>query len=185
MCFEEYIPGALSTDIYPKEVHTLLIALGLCNEAGEILDKVTDNMDAKEVLPEIGDVLWYVSVLSNDIEVKPTFFDERVGNYDILYGPKGDIDIQTQHAKLHYTLNAVFKSSEIAGIIKKAYRDNDGCIDAFKRHSVIEKLGQIASSMYLLSRCYGSHINDVLQANHDKLASRMARGVIKGDGDHR
>lgn len=61
--------------IYPERMKVVYPALGLAGEAGEVADKVKkiyrdDRTDAKflaEIAKEIGDVMWYCSVLAEDL----------------------------------------------------------------------------------------------------------------------
>jgi NTP pyrophosphatase (non-canonical NTP hydrolase) len=75
----EYQDRALKTAIYPNQGSNFAYpALGLAGEAGEVADKLkkvirdnggilTDSVrDA--VAGELGDVLWYVSVLASEID---------------------------------------------------------------------------------------------------------------------
>ena len=79
MDLNDYQAAALSTAIYPnKGANFAYPALGLAGEAGEVADKlkkvIRDNdgvlidqvRDA--VAKEIGDVLWYVSVLAYEMD---------------------------------------------------------------------------------------------------------------------
>lgn len=77
MDLNDYQKKALETAIYPESHKIIYPTLGLTGEAGECSDKVKkvlrDNAgifsDEKklELSKEIGDVLWYVATLSNDI----------------------------------------------------------------------------------------------------------------------
>ena len=73
MNFNEYQKISRSTAIYPKEYKVIYPALGLCGEAGEVAEKVKKNIrDGKSldgVKFELGDVLWYVAVLADDLGV--------------------------------------------------------------------------------------------------------------------
>ena len=73
MNFDEYQKFARSTAIYPDECKVLYPALGLCGEAGEVAEKVKKNIrDGKSldgVGLELGDVLWYISALADDLGV--------------------------------------------------------------------------------------------------------------------
>jgi NTP pyrophosphatase (non-canonical NTP hydrolase) len=75
----EYQDRALETAIYPNRgANFAYPALGLAGEAGEVADKlkkvIRDNAgvltDAVRdaVASELGDVLWYVSVLASEID---------------------------------------------------------------------------------------------------------------------
>ena len=73
--FDTYQFIALSTAKYQDKI--VYPALGLCGEAGEVAEKVkkvlrdndgvfTDEIKL-EIAKELGDVLWYISALSDDI----------------------------------------------------------------------------------------------------------------------
>lgn len=77
MTLNEYQQKALETAVYPKEFKVIYPALGLTGEAGEVSDKVKKvirdnnmNFDAgkcEEIAKELGDVLWYIATMANDL----------------------------------------------------------------------------------------------------------------------
>ena len=78
MTFNDYQEETNKTAIYPDKGNNVVYPiLGLAGETGEVADKVKkvyrDNQGAfspekkAEIAKEIGDVLWYVAVLSHDI----------------------------------------------------------------------------------------------------------------------
>jgi len=77
MNFKDYQDQASKTAIYKNEI--IYPALGLANEAGEVLGKIKkvlrDNdgdftpEKREEIGKEIGDVLWYISVLARDLNL--------------------------------------------------------------------------------------------------------------------
>jgi NTP pyrophosphatase (non-canonical NTP hydrolase) len=76
MNFNMYQEAAIKTAVYPKEVSVLYPAIGITNEAGELLGKVKKTLRGdtleypKEALiDELGDVLWYAAALANDLGV--------------------------------------------------------------------------------------------------------------------
>lgn len=76
MSMDEYQQAALETAVYPEEYRIIYPALGIAGEAGEVADKVkkvirdygsfTDERK-REIVKEIGDVLWSCAVLANDL----------------------------------------------------------------------------------------------------------------------
>lgn len=76
MTLNEYMQAALETAVYPKEYRIIYPALGMTGEAGEVADKVkkvirdygsfTDERK-REIVKEIGDVMWYCATLANDL----------------------------------------------------------------------------------------------------------------------
>ena len=75
-----YQQVAKTTAIYPREQAIIYPTLGLTGEAGEVANKVKkiirdgtiENHESliQEISAEIGDCLWYISVLADDIGVK-------------------------------------------------------------------------------------------------------------------
>ncbi len=79
MELNEYQKQALKTAIYPEKYKVIYSALGLGNEAGEVMGKIKKwlrgddgegemSKERVEALKgELGDVLWYLAVLANDL----------------------------------------------------------------------------------------------------------------------
>ena len=72
MNFKEYQKKAVEFAIYPEAYKVIYPTLGLCGEAGEVAEKVKKqvrdgNFNRHEVAKELGDVLWYLANLANDI----------------------------------------------------------------------------------------------------------------------
>lgn len=83
-----YQQRAISTAAYPEEFEVVYPALGLTGEAGEVADKIKkvirdgtelDFNLRNEIMKEVGDVLWYVAVLSRDLG----FTLEHVADYNL------------------------------------------------------------------------------------------------------
>ena len=91
-----YQQVAKTTAIYPREQAIIYPTLGLTGEAGEVANKVkkiirdgtnknNENL-VQEISAEIGDCLWYISVLADDIGVKLS--DIANGNLEKLANRK-------------------------------------------------------------------------------------------------
>ena len=91
-----YQQVAKQTAIYPREQAIIYPTLGLTGEAGEVANKVkkiirdgtnknNENL-VQEISAEIGDCLWYISVLADDIGVKLS--DIANGNLEKLANRK-------------------------------------------------------------------------------------------------
>ena len=75
-----YQQVAKQTAIYPREQAIIYPTLGLTGEAGEVANKVKKIIRddgnkineglVQEISAEIGDCLWYISVLASDIGIK-------------------------------------------------------------------------------------------------------------------
>jgi NTP pyrophosphatase (non-canonical NTP hydrolase) len=68
----DYQMKAVSFAVYPATHKVMYPTLGLCGEAGEVAEKVKKQVrdgvfNRHEVAKELGDVLWYLANISNDI----------------------------------------------------------------------------------------------------------------------
>lgn len=79
MDFNTYQEQAVKTAIYGEGNKIIYPALGLANEAGEVLGKIKKVLRDKEgnfdedarkaIGDEVGDVLWYMAALLRDLEI--------------------------------------------------------------------------------------------------------------------
>ncbi|MCL4380931.1 nucleoside triphosphate pyrophosphohydrolase family protein [Candidatus Marsarchaeota archaeon] len=76
MDFTEYQRQAKKSAVYPKHYKVFYPALALSGEVGELNNKIKkvirDNvkLNKKDASKELGDILWYVSALASDMELK-------------------------------------------------------------------------------------------------------------------
>lgn len=78
MDIKDYQMQAIKTAIYPEQHRIVYPTLGLVGEAGEVAEKVKkvlrDNngeftlKKKEELAKELGDVLWYIANLANDLK---------------------------------------------------------------------------------------------------------------------
>ena len=83
------------------------------------------------------------------------------------------------------TLGLVNEAGEVAGKIKKIFRDKGGKISADDREALKYELGDVL--WYLTQICteLDLTLQEVATANIEKLYSRLERGQIRGEGDTR
>ena len=93
--------------------------------------------------------------------------------------------IQVDHAIVYPTLGLTNEAGEVAGKIKKIFRDRGGVISEEDRQALKGELGDVL--WYLTQICteLGLSLEDIATANIEKLFSRLERGQIQGDGDNR
>lgn len=71
--FNEYLDFVKSMKVYPEKYTIMYPALGLCGESGEIAEKVKKwlrgdkELDKEAILSELGDPLWYITSLADDL----------------------------------------------------------------------------------------------------------------------
>jgi NTP pyrophosphatase (non-canonical NTP hydrolase) len=91
--------------------------------------------------------------------------------------------IYPKGSALEYTtLGLCSEAGEVAGLLAKEVRDNEGVVD---RVNLSKELGDVMWFVVMLSAYYNIDLDGVLQANIDKLESRQQRNVIGGSGDDR
>jgi NTP pyrophosphatase (non-canonical NTP hydrolase) len=93
--------------------------------------------------------------------------------------------IQTDHPIVYPTLGLANEAGEVAGKIKKIFRDKGGVIGEAERAALKDELGDVL--WYLAQLCTELELTleEVAAANLEKLASRQQRGTLYGDGDTR
>jgi len=89
------------------------------------------------------------------------------------------------HPVIYPVLGLSNEAGEVAGKIKKIFRDKSGEITAADREALKGELGDVL--WYLAQVCTELEISldEVAGYNLEKLFSRMERGKIGGDGDDR
>jgi NTP pyrophosphatase (non-canonical NTP hydrolase) len=93
--------------------------------------------------------------------------------------------IHTDHPIVYPTLGLVNEAGELAGKVKKIFRDKGGEISPADRDALRGEIGDVL--WYLTQICteLDLRLEDVAAANLEKLFSRLERGKIAGDGDER
>jgi NTP pyrophosphatase (non-canonical NTP hydrolase) len=89
------------------------------------------------------------------------------------------------HPVIYPTLGLVNEAGEVAGKIKKVFRDKDGHISEDTRQALKAELGDVLWYLAQVSTELGLTLDEVAEANITKLFSRLERGKIGGDGDVR
>ncbi len=80
MDFKKYQSETKKTAIYPPAEKFAYLPLGLAGEAGEVAEKFKkiirdkngeiNKMDKQEIKKELGDVLWYISQISTELDLE-------------------------------------------------------------------------------------------------------------------
>jgi NTP pyrophosphatase (non-canonical NTP hydrolase) len=94
-------------------------------------------------------------------------------------------DIKTDDPIVYPTLGLVNEAGELAGKIKKIFRDKGGVISDEDREALKAELGDVLWYLTQICTNLGLSLEDVAEANLDKLFSRLERDKIKGEGDYR
>jgi len=93
--------------------------------------------------------------------------------------------VSVDHPIVYPTLGLANEVGEVAGKIKKIFRDKGGEITEEDRQALKGELGDVL--WYLTQICteLGLSLEEVAEANLTKLFSRLERGKIRGEGDNR
>jgi NTP pyrophosphatase (non-canonical NTP hydrolase) len=93
--------------------------------------------------------------------------------------------IHTDHAIVYPTLGLTNEAGEVAGKVKKIFRDKGGVIGDEDREALKGELGDVLWYLTQICTDLGLSLEEVAQANIEKLFSRLERDQIRGEGDDR
>lgn len=109
-----------------------------------------------------------------------------------------DYEIATRHTAIYpeaqtgsfgavayVTLGLANEAGEVAGKVKKAWRDAEGEFDTDRIEAIKGELGDVLWYLARVADELGLSFQEIAEGNLTKLNSRKARGVIGGDGDNR
>lgn len=186
MNWNEYQQGALTTAIYPLKRELEYTVLGLCSEVGEVGEAYAAgksgwgyrDADIKALHKEIGDCFWYVAAVADALEMNLLTV--------AMYGESlGLPPVKAPNSRGLTVLAIVSESSAMAGVVKKAIRDNDGFVPSEGRVKLMESLYKTVWLLDALCDMFYVSRHAVMVDNLNKLADRKARGVLQGSGDNR
>lgn len=83
------------------------------------------------------------------------------------------------------SLGLTEEAGEVAGKVKKLFRNNDGVVTEQFRQDLKKELGDVLWYLTKLGHHFGMTLDEIAVANMEKLHSRMQRGTILGEGDNR
>ena len=111
----------------------------------------------------------------------------KIENFDVYQqeSRKTWNEIPMNHSIVYPTMGMVNEAGEVAGKVKKIFRDRGGEITEADREALKQELGDVL--WYLAQICTELNLSlqEVAEANLTKLFSRLERGQIGGDGDNR
>ncbi len=86
---------------------------------------------------------------------------------------------------IYPTLGLTNEAGEVAGKIKKIFRDRAGVISAGDRAALKAELGDVLWYLAQVATELELSLDEIAEGNIAKLLDRQARGRIQGDGDDR
>jgi NTP pyrophosphatase (non-canonical NTP hydrolase) len=89
------------------------------------------------------------------------------------------------YAVVYPALGLSGEAGEVAEKVKKIIRDKSGVVDEATKEAIKKELGDVLWYVSALSRDLGFTLEEVAQANIDKLTKRHQENKIHGEGDDR
>ena len=89
------------------------------------------------------------------------------------------------HPVIYPALGLVNEAGEVAGKIKKIFRDKQGVIGEVEREALKAELGDVLWYIAQVATELDLPLDEIAEANITKLLDRQSRGKIQGDGDNR
>lgn len=86
---------------------------------------------------------------------------------------------------LYPTLGLAGEAGEVAEKLKKIIRDDLGTVTEEKKAELKKELGDVLWYVAAIAKEFGLTLDEIAEANIEKLFSRKERGVLKGSGDNR
>ena len=93
--------------------------------------------------------------------------------------------VPMDHPIVYPTLGLVNEAGELAGKVKKIFRDRGGVVTDEDRRALSLELGDVLWYLAELCTHLDVRLEDVAEANLEKLRSRSERGTLAGEGDDR
>lgn len=94
-------------------------------------------------------------------------------------------EIEINHPIIYPTLGLANEVGEVIGKIKKIFRDKNGVITDADREALKLELGDVLWYFTQIATELNLTLEEIADANIEKLWSRYQRNAIRGDGDHR
>ena len=89
------------------------------------------------------------------------------------------------HPVIYPTLGLVNEAGEVAGKIKKVFRDKEGQVSTETREALKAELGDVLWYIAQVATELDLSLDEIAEYNIAKLYDRLERGKIRGDGDDR
>ena len=93
--------------------------------------------------------------------------------------------VVVDHAILYPTLGLTNEAGEVAGKVKKIFRDKGGVIGEDDRAALKSELGDVLWYLAQICTDLDLSLQEVAEENLRKLARRQEAGTLQGEGDNR
>ena len=114
----------------------------------------------------------------------PEYYEDDWQQYQ-QEATKTALHVKTDHPVVYPTLGLANEAGEVAGKIKKIFRDKQGKFSNEDLTDLKYELGYVLWYLSQVCTALDLDLGDVAEANLKKLLSRKTRGKLQGDGDKR
>lgn len=98
---------------------------------------------------------------------------------------QSDLKFPDSDSLWYVTLGITGESGEIADLVKRVIREDNGKPTEKRRELLLKECGDVLWYLNKLTRLLGSSLSEVSEMNIKKLTKRMKAGTIKGSGNDR
>lgn len=185
-----YIAKAKAT-AQPEAYSYDYLTPGLLGEVGEVYGQIAKNhwhgwtaeKFETELVAEYGDICWMTAILIDHRGVSQFVFFES-GNHELGFNPFAGMQVISQRVAL--LVEALGWETRAAHDLE----DHGGEAAAIRLESLEQHTDDMLLRLWAALVVYapvvtGHPLQKALDYNAEKLASRAARGVLRGAGDHR
>lgn len=162
---------------YPREVALIYPCIGVADEAAELLEKACARpmeYSRAQILGEVGDVLFYCGQAANAA-------GRTLGG---LYLDAMELEWKVEATLSGNAIAIAAAAGKILGGAKKILRGDSNAVSKAEI-KVNDNLPIVIRGLDVIANNCGSSIVKASNLNYFKLDDRLARDVIKGDGDNR
>lgn len=142
-----------STNWYEPNRRLLHAAMGLVTESSELMSSVSK----ENFVEELGDVLWYVAIACDVLEISLDEAEESAGNFE--FRPHLGVE------------DMILASSDIMDMLKKSTFYGK----ALHRHAVATRLGEI---LVVIENLSDYPLGEIMASNLTKLHKRYSSGTF-------
>lgn len=166
---------------------------GIAGEVGEVQEVLLNKYgteDAefgKQLASELGDHLWFVALICEyfGLDFKSIVLEEHFDNIVEFQRIVDDSLEKEEPTEEMLAYELALYVGDLCSVWAKAVRDTNRTLNVEKFRKLELGLSNVVFSVARLGALWGYNLDDLLDANIEKLFDRKDRGVIGGSGNNR
>ena len=175
--YEEYVNeivlGKVSKTLdtsYPNIIHG---AIGLATEAGELSEAFASG-DIVNIKEELGDALWYITLIFSEMQINARVYRDRVQTY--VHG------MQVLSRNITYEAMYIRRTSELLDIVKKGMFYGKGLCEGVLYGKLCKCHALVTAIARDVCKC---SMDEIMQLNADKLRKRYEKHFTAAEAHNR